>query len=183
MRVNREIRALKVRVITEDGIQLGVLDFHDALAKAREVDLDLVEISPKATPPVCKIIDYGKFRYQQSKREKVSKKTTNRTKLKEIKVKVNIDDHDLEFKINNAKKFIGKGCKVRFTCMFRGREIVFVDNGKIILNKIQVSLQDVAVLEDSPKMTGKILSMVMSPKAKKDKQNNKEKKSAESEDK
>ena len=132
MRVNREIRALRVRLITEDGEQLGVFTLQDALMRAQTMGLDLVEIAPTAVPPVCKIIDYGKLKYQQTKREKMNRKAAHQTKIKEIKLKPNIDTHDLDVKIRHAREFIEKGCKVKFTCMFRGREIVFADNGRQI---------------------------------------------------
>ena len=179
MKVNREIRALKVRVVTEKGEQLGVFSLQDALSKAQEMGLDLVEIAPKAAPPVCKIIDYGKFRYQQTKREKTNKKATHQTKVKEIKLKPNIDTHDLEIKTKRAIDFVEKGYKVKFTCMFRGREIVFKENGMQVLEKICSSLEEVAQVEAPPKMYGRTLSMLVSPLAKEKKQ--KEKDSAQSE--
>ncbi len=166
MKVNREIRALRVRVITEDGEQLGVFTLQDALAKAQESGLDLVEIAPTAAPPVCKIIDYGKLRYQQTKREKINKKASHQTKIKEVKLKPNIDTHDLEVKIKHAREFIEKGCKVKFTCMFRGREIVFADNGRQVLAAIIKALEDVAQAESSPKMFGKSLTMMLVPSTK-----------------
>lgn len=166
MKVNREIRALRVRVITEEGEQLGVFTLQDALAKAQERGLDLVEIAPAATPPVCKIIDYGKLRYQQTKREKLNRKATHQTKIKEIKVKPNIDKHDLDVKIKHAREFIEKGCKVKFTCMFRGREIVFADNGRQVLESIIKALEDVAVAESPAKMFGRSLMMMLVPSTK-----------------
>lgn len=184
MRVNKDIRSPKVRLITEDGDQLGIFTLPDALAKAQEMGLDLVEIAPKAEPPVCKVIDYGKFRYQQTKREKVIRKTGSQTKLKEIKVKPNIDTHDLNTKISKAKGFIEKGYKVKFNCMFRGREIVFVDNGREVLNKVCDALEDIAQVEADPKMYGRTLTMMLAPlgKDRKAKEKEKENKSAESED-
>lgn len=179
MRVNREIRAIKVRVISEDGQQLGVFTVQDALLKARDMGLDLVEIAPNAEPPVCKIIDYGKFRYQQTKREKSNKKASQQVKLKEIKLKPNIDTHDLDVKIRHAREFVEKGCKVKFTCMFRGREIVFVDNGMQILGKICKALEDVAHAESPAKMFGKTLTMIVAPPGKDKK---KEKKNVQGED-
>lgn len=180
LRVNRAIRALRVRVITEDGEQLGVFTVPDAIAKAEEMGLDLVEIAPKAEPPVCKIIDYGKFRYQQTKKDKTNRKASQQTKLKEIKLKPNIDTHDLETKIKHTREFLDKGCKIKFTCMFRGREIVFVDNGIAILNKVIEELKDVAVVEAPPKMLGRSLTMMIAPSGK-DQKKQKEKKSAEGE--
>ncbi len=155
-----------MRVITEDGEQLGVFTLQDALAKAQEKGLDLVEIAPTATPPVCKIIDYGKLRYQQTKREKLNRKASHQTKIKEIKLKPNIDKHDLDTKIKHAREFIEKGCKVKFTCMFRGREIVFADNGKQVLTTIIEALEEVAQPESPPKMFGKSLMMLLVPSTK-----------------
>ena len=187
MRVNRDIRSAKVRLIAEDGEQLGVFTLHDALSKAEEMGLDLVEIAPKAEPPVCKVIDYGKLRYQQAKKEKIIRKSSAQTKLKEIKLKPNIDTNDLNTKISRARDFIEKGCKVKFSCMFRGREIVFIDNGREVLNKVCEALKDDAQIEAHPKMYGRTLSMMLAPFGKdrraKDKEKDKEKKGAESEDK
>ena len=178
MKVNREIRAPRVRVITEDGEQLGVFTLQDALIRAQDMGLDLVEIAPTAAPPVCKIIDYGKLRYQQTKREKMNRKATHQTKIKEIKLKPNIDKHDLDVKIRHARDFIEKGCKVKFTCMFRGREIVFAENGKQVLETIKKELEDVAAPESPPKMFGRSLLMMLVPKTKEKKL--KEKKSGQS---
>lgn len=179
MKVNREIRALKVRLVTEDGEQLGIFSIQDAQSKAYEMGLDLVEIAPQAVPPVCKIIDYGKFRYQLTKREKETKKATHQTKIKEVKFKPNIDKHDLEVKIKRAREFIEKGFKVKFTCMFRGREIVFVDNSKVIFDTVFEALKDIAATESPAKMFGKTLTMMVAPLSKDRKQ--KEIKRAESE--
>ncbi len=158
---------------------MGVFSLYDALGKAQEYGLDLVEIAPMASPPVCKLIDYGKFRYQQTKREKVNKKATHQAKLKEIKIKPNIDSHDLETKIRHAREFVDKGSKVKFTCVFRGREIMFVENGRVVLDKVIESLKDVSSVEAPVKLLGKALSMVIAPLSKDKKQ--KEKKSAQSE--
>ena len=166
LRVNRDIRSPKVRLVTEDGEQFGVVSLQDALTKAQEMGLDLVEIAPKADPPVCKIIDYGKFRYQITKREKISRKASHQTKQKEVKFKPNIDTHDLEVKMNRAKDFIEKGFKVKFTCMFRGREIVFVDNAKKIFEKICEELKEVGVAEAPAKMFGRTLTMMIAPSKK-----------------
>lgn len=156
-----------MRVITEKGDQLGVMSSREALEKAMEMGLDLVEIAPNANPPVCKIIDYGKFRYQQTKKEKESKKAQHQVKVKEIKVKPNIDKHDLGIKINHAREFIEKGYKVRFTCMFRGREIMFADIGKEVIMSICQALEDVSTPESPPKLMGKSMSLILTPGAKK----------------
>ncbi len=184
LRVNRDIRSPKVRLVSEEGEQLGIFTLPDALAKAEEMGMDLVEIAPTAIPPVCKVIDYGKFRYQQTKKEKNLRKTSSQTKLKEIKLKPNIDKNDLNTKIAHAKEFIEKGYKVKFTCMFRGREIVFVDHGREVLKKVSSALEDIGQVEAEPKLYGKTLSMMIAPlgKDRKPKEKEKEKKSAEGED-
>ncbi|MCH9621064.1 MAG: Translation initiation factor IF-3 [Chlamydiia bacterium] len=142
---------------------MGIYLTSEAVKKAEEMGLDLVEISPKADPPVCKIIDYGKFCYQQTKRDKDQKKGSTQGKVKEVKFKPNIDTHDLNVKIKRAKDFLEKGHKVKFTCMFRGREIVFVDNGKKIMDKIIEELQDVATPDSGSKMMGRMLTMLVNP--------------------
>ncbi len=185
LRVNKDIRSANVRLITEDGEQLGIFAISDALKKATEMGLDLVEIAPTADPPVCKVIDYGKFRYQQTKRDKVIKKSGSQAKLKEIKLKPNIDKHDLNTKISKAKDFIEKGYKVKFNCMFRGREIVFADNGREVLKKVIEALLEVAQVESEPRMYGKVLTMMIAPlgKDRKAKDKDKENKSVQSENK
>lgn len=150
-------------MISEDGKQMGIFLTSEAVKKAEEMGLDLVEISPKADPPVCKIIDYGKFCYQQTKREKDQKRGSTQGKVKEVKFKPNIDSHDLEVKIKKAKGFLEKGHKVKFTCMFRGREIVFVENGKKVMDKIVEALQDVATPDTGSKMMGRMLTMLVNP--------------------
>ena len=155
-----------MRVISEEGKQMGIYLTSEAVKKAEEMGLDLVEISPNADPPVCKIIDYGKFCYQQTKREKDQKKGSVQGKVKEVKFKPNIDTHDLNVKIKRAKEFLEKGFKVKFTCMFRGREIVFVENGKKIMDEVSAALQEIATSDGDSKMMGKMLTMLMSPGAK-----------------
>ncbi len=145
---------------------MGIYLTSEAVKKAEEMGLDLVEISPNADPPVCKIIDYGKFCYQQTKREKDQKKGSVQGKVKEVKFKPNIDTHDLNVKIKRAKEFLEKGFKVKFTCMFRGREIVFVENGKKIMDEVSAALQEIATSDGDSKMMGKMLTMLMSPGAK-----------------
>lgn len=178
MRVNREIKARRVRLIGEDGSQLGLYTLEEALKKASEMGLDLVEIAPKADPPVCKAIDYGKYRYQQTKKEKGMKKTSHQQKIKEVKFKPNIDKHDFEIKVRRARDFLEKGYKVKFTCMFRGREIVFVDNGKTLMRSVVEELGDIASPDAEPRMMGRMLSLMMSPGGKEKKQ--KENKGAQS---
>jgi len=136
LRINKEIRAPQVRLIGKDGSQIGVVDLSQAMMQAQQDGLDLIEISPNAKPPVCKIIDYGKYRYQMTKKERESKKAQHQAKLKEIKVKPNIDDHDLKVKIKHAREFIEKGNKVRVTCMFRGRERARPELGRRVTDRI-----------------------------------------------
>ncbi|MBS0647602.1 MAG: translation initiation factor IF-3 [Verrucomicrobia bacterium] len=167
MRVNREIRASRVRVIDKDGNQLGVLTLLDAIHRAEQVGLDLVEIAPTADPPVCKIIDFGKYRYQQTKKEKESKKSQHQVKVKEIKVKPNTDEHDLLTKLRHARKFIEEGNKVKITCNFRGREMMHSEFGKKVVDRMCSDMSDIATPESSPKFFGKTLSVVLAPGAKK----------------
>lgn len=166
MRVNREIRASRVRVIDSDGNQLGVLTLLDAIQRAEQIGLDLVEISASADPPVCKIIDFGKFRYQQTKKEKESKKSQHQVKVKEIKVKPNTDEHDLQTKLRHARKFIEEGNKVKITCNFRGREMMHPEFGRKIIERMCTDLGDIAASEANPKFFGKTLSVVLAPGAK-----------------
>ncbi len=163
MRINREIRAPKVRVIGSTGEQVGIMNPRDALKKAEDEGLDLVEIAPNANPPVCKIIDYGKFRYDQTKREKESKKASHQIKVKEVKVKPNIDEHDLQTKMRHAKDFLEKGNKVKVTCMFRGREMAHKDIGERLIKKIVEDLKEIAVCETPMKMFGRFLTVVLAP--------------------
>ena len=169
MRIKREIRADKVRVISESGEQIGIMFLREALAKAEEVGLDLVEISPAAKPPVVKIVDYGKFRYHQQKKEKDSKKAQVQIRVKEIKLKPNIDEHDFQTKLKHARDFLLKGNKVRVSIMFRGREMLHIDLGEKIVDRFCTSLSDIALLEAVPKMMGRTMSTVLAPSGKKPK--------------
>ena len=166
-RINRAIRSPKIRVIDKEGKQLGVMSTYDALKLAEAADLDLVEISPNAHPPVCKIIDYGKFRYEQAKREKEQKKVQHQTKVKEIKIKPNIDEHDLQVKVKRARDFLSKGDKVRLTCQFRGREMAHPEIGKRVVEKFIEHVSDVGSREAPLKMMGRMLSTVIAPVSKK----------------
>lgn len=163
MRINREIRAPRVRVIDKDGGQLGILPLIEAMSRAEQAGLDLVEIAPNAEPPVCKIVDYGKFRYQLTKKEKESKKSQHQVKVKEIKLKPNTDEHDVQTKLKHAREFLVKGNKVRITCVFRGREMLHPEFGERIINKMCEDLSDVATPESNAKMLGKALSLVLAP--------------------
>jgi translation initiation factor IF-3 len=167
LRINREIRAARVRVIDKDGGQLGILNLSEALMRAEDAGLDLIEISPSAEPPVCKIIDYGKFRYQQTKKEKEGKKAQHQVKVKEIKIKPNTDEHDLMVKLKHAREFIVKGNKVRITCTFRGREMMHPEFGLKLVQRMCSDLADIATPESPAKLLGRNLSVVLAPGAKK----------------
>lgn len=167
MKVNRQIRALKVRVIDEDGVQVGVMTPREALDRAEDAGLDLVEIAPNADPPVCRIIDYGKFRYQQTKKEKESKKSQHKIKVKEIKLKPNIEEHDFQVKVRKARECIVKGNKVRLICTFRGREIQRQGIGEKIVNRFCEELSDIGAPESFAKQLGRMLVLIIAPRAKK----------------
>lgn len=170
MRVNREIRAPKVRLISQSGEQLGVVPLYEALRLAEEAGLDLVEISAGSVPPVCKIINYGKFRYDQTKREKENKKAQHQIKVKEVKVKPNIDEHDLQTKLRHARDFVSKGNKVKITCTFRGREMAHPEIGEKLVKRMCTELEDIAQSETPPKIFGRMLSVVLAPGPKKKKE-------------
>ena len=158
---------MKVRLIDKDGEQLGVLTLQEAIAKAELAGLDLVEIAPNAEPPVCKIIDYGKYRYQVTKKEKEGKKSQHQVKVKEIKIKPNTDDNDIMIKTRHAREFVLKGNKVRLTCVFRGRELAHPEIGIRAVNQICESLSDIASMESDAKLMGRNLSVVLAPGSKK----------------
>jgi translation initiation factor IF-3 len=170
LKVNREIRAPKVRVISHTGEQVGVVSLFDAMAMADEQGLDLVEIVPGSSPPVCKIMNFGKFRYDQSKREKENKKASHQIKVKEIKLKPNIDVHDLETKTKHARDFLISGNKVKITCTFRGREMAHPQMGEKIVQDMCKQLEDVSIAESPPKMMGRMLLVLLVPGAKKKKE-------------
>lgn len=157
--INEQIRDREVRLIGEDGAQMGVMSIKEAMRLAREADLDLVKIAPNAKPPVCKIVDYGKFRYEQMRREKEAKKKQKVTEVKEIRLSPNIDMNDLNTKANMAKKFLTKGDKVKVSLRFRGREMAHVNVGKQILDSFYEKLDDIAVVDKPAKLEGR--SMVM----------------------
>ncbi len=167
LKINKAIRADKVRVISDEGKQIGVMSVREALSIAESKNLDLIEISPQAKPPVCKIMDFGKYRYMQAKKEKESKKAQVQIKVKEVKIKPNIDKHDLETKINMAKKFLEKGMKVRVTCTFRGREMLHTEIGESLIQKVLDEVQEIASIEAPIKKMGKIMTVVFAPLSKK----------------
>lgn len=163
MRINREIRADKVRLIDEEGKQLGIYLLRDAINLAEKDGKDLIEISPNAEPPVCKVISMDKFKYLQAKKEKENKKAQHQVKVKEIKVKPNIDTHDLQVKIKHAKGFLEEGNKVRITCMFKGRELLHVDLGEKVVQTIIEELKDISMVEAPVKLFGKSITCVIAP--------------------
>ncbi len=167
LRTNRDIRAQQVRLIDEDGEMIGVVPIREALMRAHEAGLDLVEISPQAEPPVCKILDYGKFKYEQDKKANEAKKKQKVIEVKEIKLRPNIGDHDYEIKMKQAKKFLDEGDKVKFTLRFRGREMSHVEIGMATLNKVKRDLDGIVRIEFEPKFEGRQVIMIVAalPKA------------------
>jgi len=151
-------------VIDPDGNQLGVIPIQSALASAEEFGLDLVEVSPNATPPVCKIMDYGRFKYQQDKKQQEAKKKQTRIQVKEIKVRPKTDTHDLDVKLGHIQKFIEKRNKVKVTVVFRGREITLTDRGRELLERISESASEFANIEQPPKLEGRTMNMILGPK-------------------
>ncbi|MCQ2508462.1 MAG: translation initiation factor IF-3 [Dorea sp.] len=162
--MNGQIRDKEVRVISESGEQLGIMSARDAQKLAQEAELDLVKIAPKAQPPVCKIIDYGKYKYELARKEKEAKKKQKTVEVKEVRLSPNIDDNDLLTKVNSAKKFIEKGNKVKVTLRFRGREMAHMQQSKHILDDFAKMLEDVANVEKPVKQEGRSLSMVLTEK-------------------
>ncbi len=163
-RVNHRIRAREIRVIGPDGAQLGVLTPEVALQKAQELSLDLVEVSPTARPPVCKIMDYGKYKYDMKKKAAGAKKNQHASEVKEIKFRPKIEDHDFDTKAGHVSRFLAEGNKVKLTMMFRGREITHADIAKAVLDKVAIKLADVAVIEQYPKLEGRNMTMLLAPK-------------------
>ena len=162
--INEQIRDKEVRVVGADGEQLGVMSAREAQKIADDAGLDLVKIAPKAKPPVCKVIDYGKYRYEQARKEKDAKKKQKTVELKEIRLSPNIEANDLNTKMNAAKKFLAKGNKVKITLRFRGREMAHMNSSKHILDDFAENLSDVAVVEKAPKVEGRSIGMVLSEK-------------------
>ena len=165
LRINYMIRVPEVRLISEDGRQAGVVATERAMELARTNGLDLVEVSPMARPPVCKILDYGKFKFEQEKRIKESKRKQKLGKLKEIRMQPKIERHDLQFKARQVRQFLEEGNKVKVTIRFRGRELAHTEIGRDVLGRILDILEDFAVLERRPQMEGRFMSMFLSPGA------------------
>ncbi|MCH7679853.1 translation initiation factor IF-3 [candidate division KSB1 bacterium] len=162
--INDRIKAPEVRVIDVSGEQVGVINTSEAIEMARSLDLDLVEISPNASPPVCQIMDYGKYKYQQSKKEKDTKKKQHVVHLKEIRLRPKIEAHDFNFKIDHARKFLEKGNKVKATVLFRGREMAHKEFAKTLLERMANELEDIAKIEREAVMEGRLMIMYLTKK-------------------
>lgn len=162
--INEQIRDKEVRVIGEDGQQLGIMSSREALALAEEANLDLIKIAPTAKPPVCKIADYGKYRYELARKEKEAKKKQKVIEVKEIRLSPNIDTNDLNTKSNSARKFLSKGDKVKVSLRFRGREMAHMNSSKHILDDFAESLSDIAVIDKAPKVEGRSMTMYLTEK-------------------
>ena len=164
MRINREIRSANVRVINEEGEQLGVISLNEALENAEKAGMDLVEVSPNAEPPVCKIMDYGKYRYKQSKKLHDAKKSQTVVHVKEIRLRPKTEEHDIQVKIKHIKKFLEQHDKVKISMVFRGREISFSEIGKKLMEQIRAQLIEHCVVDQEPRLEGRSMVMIVSPK-------------------
>jgi translation initiation factor IF-3 len=160
LRINAQIRAREVRLVNADGEMVGVVPLEEALRQAQEADLDLVEIAPTATPPVCKILDYGKYKYAEQKKQKAPK----RKQIKELRLRPATDEHDFETKVNHARRFIEKDFKVLVTMMFRGRQMAHTEIGRDLLAKFAKAVEDIAKVEQSPRQEGYRMQMTLVPK-------------------
>ncbi len=167
LRINEQIRVREVRLIDDKGEQKGIVPTLEALNMARELSLDLVEVAPTANPPACKILDYGKYRFEMEKKLRESKKKQKLQELKEIRMQPKIDDHDLDFKSKHVKEFLADGDKVKVTIRFRGRELAHTELGLVVLKDVLSKLGDDYVIEKQPAMEGRFMSMTLAPKAKK----------------
>ena len=164
IRINDRIRIKEVRVISPDGTQLGIMPIEQALQTAYSQNLDLVEVAPEARPPVCRIMDYGKYRYEQSKKAREARKKQTIIELKEIKLRPKTEEHDFQFKARHAERFLKEGNKAKITMMFRGREMIRMDRGKALLDRFVETLKDVAVVEQAPKIEGRNMTLILAPK-------------------
>jgi translation initiation factor IF-3 len=167
LRINEQIRVREIRLITDEGEQQGIMPTVQALERAREQGLDLVEVAPQANPPVCKILDYGKFKFENEKKIRDTKKRQKLLKLKEIRMQPKIDDHDLDFKSKHVREFLAEGNKVKVTVRFRGRELAHTELGLDVLNDVLKRLEGDYVMDKAPAMEGRFMSMVISPKTRK----------------
>ena len=163
VRINREIRAREVRVIDPDGKQLGILPLYEALRTATTLELDLVEVSPKSEPPVCRIMDYGKFKYQQRKKDQEAKKKQVVIHLKEVKMRPKTEEHDFQFKVRNMERFLKEGNKIKVTMVFRGREMAHTDIGKNLLIRVVNEIKEWGKVEQDPRFEGRNCVMILTP--------------------
>ncbi|MDD5439020.1 MAG: translation initiation factor IF-3 [Candidatus Omnitrophica bacterium] len=164
MRINYKIRARELRVVDEAGNQVGVLEVQEALKRAQEAGLDLVEVAPDAKPPVARIMDYSKFKYEQEKKEREARKKQHIIHTKEVKVGPKIEEHDYQVKLHQIEKFLSRGDKVKVSMMFRGREMMHIELGKNVINRLALDATAVGELEFEPKLDGRMLGMVLRPK-------------------
>ncbi|MEA1881261.1 MAG: translation initiation factor IF-3 [Candidatus Marinimicrobia bacterium] len=164
IKVNEDIQAKEVRLISESGEQLGVMALEDAIAEAKDVGQDLIEVAPNAKPPVAKILNFGKLKYEEKKKAQASKKKQHVVKIKELRVRPRIDDHDLDTKVNRGRKFITEGCKLKVTLMYRGRELARKDLGLDVLNRVIDMLSDIAVVEKQGELEGRRQTIVLTGK-------------------
>ncbi|WP_410474951.1 translation initiation factor IF-3 [Guyparkeria sp. TX1] len=164
-RINDQINVREVRLVDENGEQVGVVPTDEAMSRAQDAALDLVEVSPTAKPPVCKIMDFGKFKYQQSKKANEAKKKQKQIEIKEVKFRPGTEDHDYQVKLRNATRFLEAGDKVKITLRFRGREMAHRDLGAELLSRIEGDLSELAAVEQKPRMEGRQATMVMAPRA------------------
>ena len=158
------IRATEIRLIGADGEQVGIMPLNDALNRAAEANLDLVEVAPQANPPVCRIMDYGKFKYMQSKKTQEARKKQTVIQVKEVKFRPKIEDHDVAFKVKNIRKFLAQKDKIKVSLVFRGREIAHPQIGIDLLKRVAAELEDIGTVEQAPKIEGRNLTMIIAPK-------------------
>jgi translation initiation factor IF-3 len=164
IRINERIRAKEIRLIAEDGEQKGVMPSNEGLKLAKEKNLDLVEVAPKANPPVCRIMDYSKYKYEQEKKERLARKKQRVTHLKEIRLKPNIEEHDYQTKLRHLKKFLERGDKAKVTLMFRGRQMAHVNVGRQLMDRLMKDLSELAEVEKLPVLEGRFMVMMLAPK-------------------
>lgn len=164
LRTNKDIRSREVRLIDDEGEQKGIISLDDAIQMANDAGLDLVEVAPNANPPVCKILDYGKYKFEQEKKLKESRKKQKLVKMKEIRMQPKIEKHDLAFKAKHVKQFLNEGNKVKVTIRFRGRELAHTELGKVVLENVLKLLEDGFNVDRPPQMEGRFMSMILSPK-------------------
>ncbi|HET7321942.1 MAG TPA: translation initiation factor IF-3 [Longimicrobiaceae bacterium] len=162
-RVNQQIRISPVRVIDPEGEQLGILPIERALEIAEEQNLDLVEVAPMARPPVCRIMDYGKFKYEEQRKAREARKNQHQVQIKEVKMRPGIEDHDFDFKIRHARRFLEEGNKVKLTMMFRGRQMAHPELGREVLERVVGEIEDVGKMESAPSMEGRSMTMLLAP--------------------